>query len=135
MCREEATRLSSLKPDLDALGVRLAAVVHERTGVSGFKPYFAGDIYWDKKRHFYGPHERWASIGDLLRLDVISRGIDMYKKGVDGNLKGEGRLLGGCYVIGPGDQGILYQHQENSFGDTSNTTEVLEAVKKITSKL
>lgn len=43
--------LSSLKPQLDKLGVPLYAVVKENLGteVDDFKPYFAGDVFLDEK--------------------------------------------------------------------------------------
>ena len=53
------------------------------------------------------------------------------KKGNEGNLKGDGTLLGGVYVIGPGDQGVLYHHQEAIWGDHFNTTSLLQAVSDI----
>ena len=62
MCREEASQLSSLKPELDQKGVPLIGVVHEMTGVEEFKPFFKGDIYLDDKRKFYGPFERWENV-------------------------------------------------------------------------
>ena len=47
-CRKEAKELSTLKPDLDSAGIRLMAVVHETLGVNEFKPFFDGDVYYDK---------------------------------------------------------------------------------------
>uniref|UniRef100_A0A8C4RAD9 Peroxiredoxin-like 2A n=1 Tax=Eptatretus burgeri TaxID=7764 RepID=A0A8C4RAD9_EPTBU len=51
--------------------------------------------------------------------------------GIKGNLQGEGRLLGGVFVIGPGEQGILLDHKEQKFGDEVSLTAVREAVAKI----
>ena len=39
--------MSSLKPQLDEMGFRLFAVVHELKGVEQFKPFFDGEIYLD----------------------------------------------------------------------------------------
>jgi hypothetical protein len=39
--------------------------------------------------------------------------------------------VAGVYVIGPGDQGILFQHHEMELGDIANVTDVLAAAKKI----
>lgn len=45
-------------------------------------------------------------------------------------------FITGVFVIGSGDQGILYEHREQEFGDYANTTEVLNAALKIeTSKI
>lgn len=48
---QEAAELSSLKPQLDKLGVPLYAVVKENidTEVHDFKPHFAGDVFLDEK--------------------------------------------------------------------------------------
>lgn len=47
---QEAAELSSLKPQLDELGVPLFAVVKEDIGteVQNFRPYFKGQIFLDK---------------------------------------------------------------------------------------
>jgi len=131
LCREEALELSSLKEDLDSRHVRLSAVVHETPGVEAFQPYFKGDVYFDEKKHFFGPTERWMPVLGIFRLNSIINIIRSIRKGVDGDLKGEGRLLGGVYVIGPGDQGVIFQHFEMEFGDIVNKTQILEAVNKM----
>ena len=51
--------------------------------------------------------------------------------GVEGNLKGDGTILGSTLVVGPGNQGILYEFRSTEFGDMANMQAVLEAVKKI----
>lgn len=133
MCREEALGLSSLRPQLDASGVPLYAVAHEALGVADFQPFFKGEIYLDKERRFYGPVERRMMWSGLLRWSVISNILRTRDLGVEGNLKGEGRILGSVFVIGPGSQGILYEHREKEFGDKANTTQLLEAVLKVNS--
>lgn len=35
------------------------------------------------------------------------------------------------FLIGPGNQGILYEHREMEFGDHHNSTELLAALEKI----
>lgn len=52
--------LSSLKPELDQLGVNLVGVVHEEKGARKFQPYLNSTIYLDKEvtnqtteRHFW----------------------------------------------------------------------------------
>lgn len=48
---QEASELSSLKPQLEELGVPLVAVVKENVGteIQDFRPHFAGDIYIDEE--------------------------------------------------------------------------------------
>ena len=48
-----------------------------------------------------------------------------------GNMKGEGRLLGGVLVVGPGETGVVYDYREKEFGDHAPVEEVVEAVEKI----
>ena len=52
-------------------------------------------------------------------------------KGVEGNMVGEGRILGGVFVVGPGDQGILLDHKENEFGDMVDLQDLKDALRKI----
>ena len=44
---------------------------------------------------------------------------------------GEGRLLGGTLVIGPGDTGVVYDFREVEFGDIVPIEKVVAAVKTI----
>uniref|UniRef100_A0A8C6KHT2 Peroxiredoxin-like 2A n=1 Tax=Nothobranchius furzeri TaxID=105023 RepID=A0A8C6KHT2_NOTFU len=133
MCREEASELSSLKPQLTELGVPLVAVVKENIDgeIQGFRPHFAGDIYIDEKKHFYGPlQRRMAGLG-LFRFGVWQNFIRAWRAGYQGNMNGEGFILGGVFVIGAGDQGILLEHQEKEFGNKVEIADVLQAAKKI----
>ncbi|KAI2657664.1 Peroxiredoxin-like 2A [Labeo rohita] len=100
----EAAELSSLKPQLDELGVPLYAVVKEnrKMGVLGF-----------------------------IRLGVWQNFIRAWKSGFQGNMNGEGFILGGVFVIGSGEQGVLLEHREKEFGDKVSIESVLEAAKKI----
>lgn len=48
---QEASELSSLKPQLEEFGIPLVAVVKENIGteIEDFRPHFAGDIYIDEE--------------------------------------------------------------------------------------
>jgi len=131
LCREEASGLSSLRPQLDERNVKLYGVIHENFGVEGFQPFFKGDIFLDAQRRFYGPKERWMGVSGFVRLSVWASIFRARGKEIDGDMKGEGRLLGAVYVIGPGDSGVLFEHRESEFGDHANLTDVMEAVKSI----
>lgn len=137
MCREEAAGLSSLKPQLDELGVPLYAVVKEDVGteVENFRPYFKGEVFLDEKRRFYGPRERKMGLLAFLRVGVWMNGLRAFRKGFMGNVFGEGFVLGGVFVIGQGQQGILLEHREIEFGDKVNVDHVLQAVRKIPQEL
>uniref|UniRef100_A0A3B4UDJ2 Peroxiredoxin-like 2A n=1 Tax=Seriola dumerili TaxID=41447 RepID=A0A3B4UDJ2_SERDU len=129
---QEAAELSSLKPQLDELGVPLYAVVKEDVGteVQNFRPYFKGEIFLDEKRRFYGPRERKMGLLAFLRVGVWMNGLRAFKNGFIGNVMGEGFVLGGVFVIGRGQQlqGILLEHREIEFGDKVNIEDVIQAV-------
>lgn len=131
MCREEAAELSSLKPELDELGVPLYAVVKEDVGteVQNFRAFFKGDVFLDERRKFFGPRERKMGLLGFLRVGVWLSGLRAFRKGFLGNVFGEGFILGGVYVIGKGQQGILLEHREIEFGDKVNIKDVIEAVR------
>ncbi|XP_074855542.1 peroxiredoxin-like 2A isoform X2 [Carettochelys insculpta] len=133
LCREEAAELSSLKPQLDQLGVPLYAVVKEQIGteVEDFQQYFKGEIFLDEKKKFYGPHKRKMLLMGFIRLGVWQNFFRAWKNGYSGNLEGEGFILGGVYVIGAGKQGVLLEHREREFGDKVSLQSVLEAAEKI----
>uniref|UniRef100_A0A3Q2ZPA1 Peroxiredoxin-like 2A n=1 Tax=Kryptolebias marmoratus TaxID=37003 RepID=A0A3Q2ZPA1_KRYMA len=133
LCREEASELSSLKPQLEELGVPLVAVVKENLGaeIQGFRPHFAGDVYIDEQKRFYGPLQRRMGGLGFVRLGVWRNFIRAWKSGHQGNMNGEGFVLGGVFVIGAGSQGILLEHQEKEFGDKVEIADVLQAAKKI----
>lgn len=133
MCREEAQTLSSLLPQLNEANIKLYAVVHEKYGVKEFQPFFKGEIFLDAERRFYGPKERWMLLSALLRPTVW---MSMFRaRGVEGNMKGEGRLLGGVFLVGPREAGVVFEHRESEFGDHANTTEILESIRALSSKL
>ncbi|TKS85653.1 Redox-regulatory protein FAM213A [Collichthys lucidus] len=129
----EASELSSLKPQLEELGVPLVAVVKENVGteIQDFRPHFAGDIYIDEQKHFYGPLQRKMGGLGFIRLGVWQNFMRAWRSGYQGNMNGEGFILGGVFVIGAGEQGILLEHREKEFGDKVDTADVLEAVQKI----
>lgn len=48
----------------------------------------------------------------LLMPSVISNIRRARAKGVEGNMVGEGRLLGGLLVVGAGESGVVFEHRE-----------------------
>lgn len=134
MCREEAAELSSLKPQLDELGVPLYAVVKEDVGteIQNFRPYFKGEIFLDEQKRFYGPRERRLGLLGFVRVGTWLNSLRAIRSGFFGNIFGEGFVLGGVFVIGRGQQGILLEHREIEFGDKVNPEHVLWAARRIT---
>lgn len=89
----------------------------------------------DEKRHFYGPRERKMGLSAFLRLGVWMNGLRAFQNGFLGNVFGEGFVLGGVFVIGAGEQGILLEHREMEFGDKVNILEVLRAARRMPTEL
>ena len=51
--------------------------------------------------------------------------------GINDNMRGDGTLLGSSLVIGPGDQGILFQHCSREFGDRAKNQDILRAAERL----
>ncbi|CAJ0586830.1 unnamed protein product, partial [Mesorhabditis spiculigera] len=139
LCRREAAHLSELKSLLDEKKIALIGVVHETKGVNEFKPYFKGDIYFDEEKHFYGPNQRWLPVWmGFLRVGTYRNVWATKQEGFEGNMRGEGRLLGGVYLV-DGDR-LVWHHLEKEWGDAANIDEVqlmlprLGIIRKFSSK-
>lgn len=61
-------------------------------------------LYSLSQKNFYGPQVRWMCLSMFLRIGVWRNIWRAYRRGFWGNLRGEGLVLGGVFVIGPGDQ-------------------------------
>jgi hypothetical protein len=106
--------------------IKLYAVIKEvdvdDEGLSDFEKYFNhNDIFLDEKKEFHsalGNHsmlnQRLHSWNPLtLYTDFKKLMGRMEKKGIKGNLKGEGLLKGGLFIVTP-TAGVVYQHHEVS---------------------
>ena len=131
MCREEAVLLSKLEPTLSKLNIPLIAILHEELGHEDFKPFFKGSVFYDPAKVFFGPIERRLFMLGFLRIQTYISAYQAHNSGTSGNLKGDGTLLGGVFVIGPGDTGSLFEHREKYWGDYVDTTDILKYVEKI----
>lgn len=69
----------------------------------------------------------------FLRYSVWKSIFRSKSKGVEGNFVGEGRILGGVFVVGPGEQGILLDHKEKEFGDKVDLKDVRDAILRMKS--
>lgn len=110
--------------------VKLHAVVKEDidTEIEDFREFFKGEIHLDEKKEFYGPHERVGGMSDLMSFKMMGS----YRKIKEpGNMKGEGWVMGGVLVVGPGEQGLLYEHIEAKVAQRCDIDQVMEAVQKI----
>lgn len=121
--------LSSLKDHLDARGIRLIGIAGEHLGREEFlAKYWKGELYFDlgKKTWFPAIHggSKYTSIMSGI-MSALSGGAvakawkRVQAKGVDGNLKGEGTILGGVWVVHPQQGGqVIYEFREKSWGDS-----------------
>jgi len=128
-----------LKPELKAAGVgnvNFAAVVHENLPgeLEDFQKYWTeAPVYLDKERSFYKAQgDRWLGLIQGMMTPRVWSNVNRAKEAkIKGNLKGEGRLLGGVLVVGNKDQGVLYEGREEVWGDHADLKKVVEACKKI----
>ncbi|XP_059448480.1 uncharacterized protein LOC132179732 [Corylus avellana] len=140
MCRAEAHQLYAKKPIFDALGVQLFAVLHEHIEpeVRDFWPrYWGGAVLYDRGMEFF----KALGGGKLLKDKFLSgfvfnpRAIANYKRakatGIDYNLKGEGEIKGGLFIVGSGKSGVAYQFIERNFGDWAPPAEIIEICTKL----
>jgi hypothetical protein len=115
MCRDQASQLATLKPQLDQLGVGMHAVVHETGDVDGFRPFYPGEVYFDMRGGFYEAQgDRRLGYHAVLRPSVIRSINNARKKGIEGNLTGEGRRLGGVLIINNSE--VVFEHREEVRG-------------------
>uniref|UniRef100_A0A183C4I5 Peroxiredoxin-like 2A n=1 Tax=Globodera pallida TaxID=36090 RepID=A0A183C4I5_GLOPA len=131
-CRKQASALCNARDRFADKGVRVVGVVHEQLGVDQFRPFLscAEAIYWDEEKRFFGPSQRWLPLWmGFLRLSTYVNYYKTSKAGFDGNKEGEGRLLGGVYLVN-GDK-MLFAHLEQEWGDEANMNKLLDAVAKI----
>jgi len=133
LCREEAAGLHGLRPSLEQLGVPLYAITFQTTSIDGFYTHFQGDMFMDEERKFF-THvlpNKWMGLGTLVSPTFWGNVRRGKGKGFEGDLKGEGRLMGGVLVVGPGTQGVKFMHVEETAGDHARLEDVLAACKQI----
>jgi len=116
--------------------VPLTAVLHEPASawsVAEFRKYFQkGEVYLDARRAFFGPEEKRLGVfKGLLKLSSWWYLYQAQKAGAVGDAKGDGTLLGGVYVIGPDNAGILYEHRESVWGHHFDESKLLRALDQI----
>lgn len=113
----------------------MAAVVHEELGVEEFRRGFwcNGDaIYLNSDRSLFAainPDRKVAKqslLKGLLSMDMWKRIRQAKNSGVEGNLAGEGKILGGILLMSP-KSGTKWCRNEKSFGDHASNEEILAA--------
>jgi len=132
------------KSELDALNVDLACLVKENLPeqIDEFhKSYWPGPIYLDENMSFFKALGSKGKVrkGNLasLAMSLLNPWSDVWKVNnaakshkVEGNFVGEGTILGGVFVMGRGNQGVVYQFREEDFGVHAPLDDVISAAKK-----
>nr|CAG8450821.1 11876_t:CDS:2 [Entrophospora candida]CAG8528960.1 2024_t:CDS:2 [Entrophospora candida] len=142
LCREESSKLVSFKNLIsDKMGLRMVAIVHENLDneVEEFNNgFWKGEVYLDEKKAFYtalgGGEIRYGGYMSIFKPSVWMNIGRNWKTGVQGNYKGEGRILGGLYILKPGTAGVHYQHNEKVWGDVAPLDQVLTACLEVSPK-
>ena len=108
-------------------------VCHEELGAVEFTPFLGGNVYVNTTREFFGPNLRWMPISFILKPSILSSFISSWRYGHagDGNFRGEGRLLGGVYVMGSGDRGVVYRFEEPQPGVYAPIEEIMRAAETV----
>lgn len=137
LCREHALDLSAKAAEFKSIGVRLVGVVHETLGADEFaRDFFPnGELFFDEKKAFFESlGSRWLGLHGLLLPSVHANAKRAKSKNVEGNFKGEGRLLGGLLIVGKGDAGVLFEHREKVFGDHAEVGRIVAAAYRSVGK-
>ncbi|TPX61017.1 hypothetical protein SpCBS45565_g07357 [Spizellomyces sp. 'palustris'] len=121
LCREEASNVAKYKEQIQSQGVSLAAVVHERFGAKDFgQKHWSGlPLYFDEKKDMYKILGRgkfnWMGLDGLVSLNAYKALFRARNAGFEGNVKGEGRILGGLFIVSK--DGTHYEFAEKEWGE------------------
>ncbi|GMR42970.1 hypothetical protein PMAYCL1PPCAC_13165, partial [Pristionchus mayeri] len=86
------------------------------------------------QRTFFGPHERWMPIWiGLMRVRLWWYVVSSMKEGLSGDLRGEGRLLGGVFLIANDE--LVWSYLEKEWGDKPEVEEIKQVVEKFARKI
>lgn len=135
MCRLYSRRLSTLKPQLDAHGVRMVGVGLEELGVQDFVDgkFWDGELYIDTKKKAFKTmgYKRlgfFGAIGSILGKKGRDMIDEAQKEGIKGDMKGDGYQNGGSFIVAKGGEKVLLNYMQDSPADHVPLEEVLEAL-------
>ena len=104
--------------------------------------FWKGELFYDlgKKTWFPAIHggkkftNTAGGIWSAITGGAVGKALKRAQgKAVEGNLKGEGTVLGGVWVVHP-TQGVLYEYREKSWGDSVTENDLnglMEAINKL----
>lgn len=125
-----------IKEKLNEKGVEMVAIVHEELGVEEFRSGFwpSDPIYLNSDLSMFAAInndrkvKKQSVLSGLFSMDMWRRVRQAKDAGVEGNLKGEGSVLGGILLIGAGQNGPKWIRTEKSFGDHASNEEILQSI-------
>ena len=86
-----------------------------------------GHVYYDRTKAFF-PEKSDGAAG-LLSFAVIRNSFRALSAGRGGDATtGTYDYKGGVLVVGPGDQGVLYEFRENTYGELADVDAIAAAV-------
>ena len=122
--------------------MHLACVVKELIPeqIAQFQPKYWGsdELYLDKDMSFY----KALGAGEVVKKGLRALGSKavrqhnkrskayLAKIGGDSNLKGEGMIMGGLYIVRAGSGGVALQYNESTFGDIAAVDNVIAAAQQ-----
>uniref|UniRef100_A0A224YWG2 Prostamide/prostaglandin F synthase n=1 Tax=Rhipicephalus zambeziensis TaxID=60191 RepID=A0A224YWG2_9ACAR len=135
-CRLDAVRLSRIKPQLDAAGVRLVGIGHENIGLDDFRQgeYFKGELYVDEERNAYKALQykrfSWFTIiPAILTSSARAKAAEAKSEKVGGDLTtGDGLLMGGTLVVEKGGNKVLLNYQQDTPEGFVGNSAILDAL-------
>lgn len=96
------------------------------------KYFEAGKIYLDLTKETYkalgfGSKGIFSLFG-MANPMVYFKAYEAKNKGISGNMKGDGTLLGGTVILDR-DGNIIFSHKQKDYVDQPNSEDMIEAVK------
>jgi len=85
-------------------------------------------VFFDRTKAFF-PEKSDGALG-LLSFSVLRNTFRALSAGHGANGTGDYSYKGGIYVIGPGDQGILYHYTEDTYGELADESAIAAAIAK-----
>ncbi|CAK9233576.1 unnamed protein product [Sphagnum troendelagicum] len=133
LCRGAAVEMGKIFPQLEASGVRIVGVGIEKLGLEEFQQggFWKGELYIDngKKIHKALDIKSVGILGTVKMLLTNQAVKDGWKKTKDtpGNIKGDGRQLGGTFIFAKGGE-MLRDFRQEHFADHLTNVAILEAL-------
>lgn len=135
-CRLDAVRLSRIKPQLDAAGVRVVGIGHEHTGLDDFRngEYFKGELFVDEERNAYKALDykrfNWLTIiPAILTAPARTKAAEAKAEKVGGDLTtGDGLLMGGTVIVEKGGEKVLLNYKQASPEEYVGNSAILQAL-------